>query len=195
MDRMRCQISLATALVALIGVALPAQGPMSGTTWGAELAAGVGPTTAWLLKFRSPDVAWTLGLAADLQNSTSTITGVAGAPPENSATSGAFFVSVGYRGYRQLGSALRPFTEFGAQTTYNAVYGDNISSVHIWSLGPYLALGASYFFNPHVSLGASGTLGAAYARSTTSIGGGGRLRTSSFGVAANAVRLLGAVYF
>ena len=195
MNRLRCQISLATVLMVLIGVSLPAQGPMPGTKWGAELAAGVGPTTAWLLKFRSPDVAWTLGVAANVQNSSSRITGVGGAQPENTATAGALFLSVGYRGYRQLGSALRPFTEIGAQTTYSGFYGDNVASVHLWSVGPYLALGASYFFNSHVSLGASGTLGAAYARSTTSVGGGGRLRTSSFGVSANAVRLLGAVYF
>src|SRR2546423_5778454 len=132
----------------LVPLALPAQGPTLATKWGAEVAAGIGPTTASLLRFRTPNTAWVLGAGLNLQHSTSEITGIGGAPPKASITSGALLVSVGYRAYRPFNGAVRPFTEIGAQTTYSGTYGDNVSGPHSWSIGPYLGLGASYFFSP-----------------------------------------------
>ena len=160
--------------------------------WGAEAMVGPG-FTASLLKFRTADAAWVLGLSGDLlrRHEESSPPGVS--PVTNDVTQGFATLTLGHRWYGPAAGALRPFTAVVVSGTYAGSYGENYSGSHTWAFGPALEMGASYYFSPHLSLGASGALGASYTH--TSYDGVGSQSAASYDINLRLVRVLAAVYF
>jgi hypothetical protein len=165
--------SLSSALIAAAPLGLVAQStprtgaPVSGT-WAGEAAIGEGlGSSAALLLFRSPT--WALRAAASV-NSSSVETGLGEARRLTSTA-----LRVGARRYARSGLGLRPVAGLGLEV-FDQGFGGT-------SVGAYGEYGAVYFFNPHVSLGATGEI-----RGLRSDGGG-----SSF--SASLARLIGTVYF
>ena len=142
--------------------------PVAGT-WGGEASVGTGQGASLLL-FQSPR--WALLAGGTIQSTTSTFVGgdVAGT---NRFTLTA--LRVGARRYGRSGLGIRPIAGLGLLVA--GATGDGTQ------VGGYGELGAAYFFNPHVSLGASAEL------NILARDGGG----TSFG--ATLARLTGAVYF
>jgi hypothetical protein len=139
-------------------------GPEAGT-WGAE--AGVGSIDqAALMRFWS--ARWALRAAASI-SSTEVDNGILGGRNRFTTTS----LLVGARRYGRSGLGVRPVIGFGA-----VIFDTPNTS----TAGGYGELGAVYFFNPHVSLGATG-------QATLSFGD----NSTNFGV--SLARLIGAVYF
>lgn len=64
-----------------------------------------------------------------------------------------------------------------------------------WIGGAFGEVGGSYFFSPHVSLGAAGGVQMTYSRVSREFVGGPRLVRRQLALRASGVRLLGAVYF
>ena len=140
--------------------------PVQGT-WGAEAGVGDGES-ATLLRFQS--ARWAL-LAGGSVSSREFDGGSLIGTQRFTSTA----LRVGARRYARSGLGVRPVVGLGL-TILDGSGSDT-------SVGAYGELGAVYFFNPHVSLGATGTLGFG------SSGGGG----TNFGL--SLARLLGAVYF
>jgi hypothetical protein len=156
---MRSTIAMAvvTALLAVTAPVVGAQAPVDAIgpragSWGAEVTA-VGSPTASLLYFSSPRAAWLLGLTFDLARE-KTDNGVIA----ESHNVGSVNARIGRRWWRGDAAArLRPLTGVGISGGIS-----NASRGGFWSAGGYGELGATYFFSPHISLGASGELAAAY---------------------------------
>lgn len=144
-------------------------GPPEKGTWGGEVSIGDGNGAA-LLKFLTPQ--WAVIAGASIASFKSG-SGDGDLIVENRFTQAA--LRVGARRYGGTGLGVRPVTGFGL--IVNSFSGSSNS------VGAYGELGAMYFFNPHVSLGA-------IARASVSRGD---RRSSSFD--ATLARLLGAVYF
>ena len=176
MSRVFRQIILQSSAFVLIAAApggLAAQStprtgaPVSGT-WAGEATIGEGiGSSAALLLFRSPT--WALRAAASISSS-SVETGLGEARRLTSTA-----LRVGARRYARSGLGLRPVAGFGLE-----VFDQGFNGTAVGAYGEY---GAVYFFNPHVSLGATGEI-----RALRSEGGG-----SSF--SASLARLIGTVYF
>ncbi|HKO15603.1 MAG TPA: hypothetical protein VJU87_05150 [Gemmatimonadaceae bacterium] len=192
---MRVSRVVASALIILAAAPQAARAqcscPAAGR-WGAEatLSSGI---AASLLKFRTADAAWMLGLTGNLArvHEESSASGL----PSNSAdaTQAALGLSVGYRWYGPAAGSLRPFTGLLVTGTYASTTGDNFAGSHSWGIGPSLEMGGSYFFSPHLSLGASGALAATYTH--TSVDVPGSQTETAYGINLRLVRVLAAVYF
>lgn len=176
----------------LLAQEIPARdtlGPRAGV-WAAEVGVGTG-VSGTLLRFRSPATAWLLGIegfvAESREEMTNPFTG------DETVTSTQLDLSgrIGLRRYRTTQSALRPFTSAGLAgglTRFNGSRG--------WAAGVFAELGATYFFSPHVSLGAVGGLQASYGRVRGEFQPDGfSFRARRITVSGNAVQVLGAVYF
>jgi hypothetical protein len=162
--------------------------PASGT-WGAELGIGSGQS-ATLLRFRSPTSTILLGAEVfwlDVREETPV---PGGGSTQEQRTVASVTGRIGFRRYRGTTLAVRPFTSVGLLGGYSrSPAGPG------WTAGGFGELGASYFFSPHVSLGASGGLQATYTRVRREYSFGESATGRQFGVRASAVQLLGAVYF
>jgi hypothetical protein len=165
--------SLVSVIIAASPLGLVAQStartgaPVSGT-WAGEATIGEGfGSSAALLLFRSPT--WALRAAASITSSSVD----QGIGQERRLTSTA--LRVGARRYARSGLGLRPIAGLGLEV-FDQGFGGT-------SVGAYGEYGAVYFFNPHVSLGATGEI-----RAFSRDGGG-----SSF--SASLARLIGTVYF
>ncbi len=141
--------------------------PVSGT-WAGEVTVGDGLVgSAALLRFLS--ATWALRAAASFSTTSD----------ENLFGDNRRFTSsslrVGARRYARSGLGLRPVAGLGVEVFDRGIGGT--------SVGAYGEYGAVYFFNPHVSLGATGEI-----RALRQDGGG-----STF--SASLARLIGTVYF
>jgi hypothetical protein len=163
--------------------------PGSGT-WGAELGIGSGQS-ATLLRFGSRTSALLLGADVfwlDILEETPMPGG--GATNERRYTVANVTGRVGFRRYSGTALPVRPFTSFGLLGGYSRDFGGPG-----WTAGAFGELGVSYFFSPHVSLGASGGLQVIYTRLRQEFSFGESATRRQVGVRGSAVQLLGAVYF
>jgi hypothetical protein len=155
-------------------------GPENGT-WAAEAATGGGfgvnvGQSASLLRFVSPSTALIGGLSVSRTSIESQATF---ATTTSAITTSLTSISLqaGVRRYARTGLGLRPLYGAGVLFSRQSGYGATDNSV-----GGYAEAGAAWFFNPHVSLGATGSLSGLHSSGTWSIGG-------------TLARLTGAVYF
>jgi hypothetical protein len=129
--------------------------PRAGS-WGAEAVMGDG-FGANLLRFSSPTAAWLAGLSFAAIHQTDNFSDFPGGENQ-SGWLGYGNAHLGRRWWRGgSGERLRPLAGVGA---LGALYRNPGS--RSWNAGAYGELGASYFFSPHVSLGATGELTAVY---------------------------------
>ncbi|MFN2567354.1 MAG: hypothetical protein ABR499_20345 [Gemmatimonadaceae bacterium] len=156
-------------------------------TWGAELGIGSGQS-AILLRFRSPTSAVLLGAELFWVDVSEELPDVAGTRTDRSTTAN-ITGRLGFRRYRGTAVGARPFTSVGVLAGYTSDRG-----APGWTAGAFAELGASYFFSPHVSLGAVGGLQAIYGSASRPFNNEDFTRRQ-FLVRASAVQLLGAVYF
>jgi hypothetical protein len=162
-------------------------GPRAGS-WGAELGIG-SEQSATLLRFRSPTSALVLGVELfwlEVNEDASAF----GGPSDRTYSVANLTAQLGNRWYRSVTQAARPFTSLGVLAGYARDPGGPG-----WTAGAFAEIGASYFFTPHVSLGAAGGLQVAYARFKQEFVPGTTVSRRTVGVRASAVQLLGAVYF
>jgi hypothetical protein len=178
--------STCVILALLIAIATPltmsAQdtGPRAGS-WGAE-ASPAGDAT--LLRFRSNSAAWLIGFSGFyFKRDEGDDVGALEAETMSITT------RLGWRGYRNLDSRLRPFTTLAALLGYN-----NSDLGPDWTVGGQFEYGGAYFFTRNVSLGASFDLRATYGRGTREQVVGGETTVTVFTVGTG-LRFLGAVYF
>jgi hypothetical protein len=186
-------VTLVVTLVTALPVAGVAQDPgLRAGQWGAEASIGDGQS-ATLLRFRSPTSAWLLSFGGRVSGATLE---TSGSLEEENATMWSVDARLGMRSYRASSGAFRPFTTVGALGSYSdGEQGFNDATT--WTAGAFLELGGAWFFTPHVSLGASGELNAAYRETKAQSGGFPEtdLKLKSWMVEAGRIRLLGAVYF
>ena len=182
--------ALSPLVVLLVAILKPAAalaqeaGPPAGA-WGAEAAT---TSSASLLRFRTPRSAWLIGVSGGFtmieSQSVNSVTGV-----EEEETSEDFFTDLrlGFRDYSDGTGKLRRFS------TLSGIIGYNRNALGKgWRYGAGGELGAAYFFNPHVSLGASGEVVGTYsALAGSDAGDEHTIITIQF----SGFRLLGAVYF
>jgi hypothetical protein len=139
-------------------------GPRAGS-WGAEATYG-GTSAATLLHFSSPSAAWLVGVAFNVARETADNYNFAGTPTTESRDYGSVNARVGRRWWSGDASArLRPLTGIGLTGGLGSYPFEKA-----WNAGGYGELGATYFFSPHVSLGASGELSLGYQQNRRSSG-------------------------
>jgi hypothetical protein len=164
-------------------------GPRPGT-WGVEASYGA-PLGASLLRFSSPRAAWMIGAFFSVGQETSDQLTSVGATTRNTNTLGSVELRVGRRWWTfDANERLRPFVGVGvggryyhyanARRTEGSVDGE---------------LGATYFFGPHVSIGAAGDLTLARGQDLYTNPGGPSSTTDRWYLNGNAARLNAAVYF
>jgi hypothetical protein len=162
--------------------------PRSGS-WGAEAVYG-GANSANLLRFSSPTAAWLAGLSFNVVRQTDDASGFPGAVNQ-SYLLGSVDARVGRRWWRGgAGEHVRPLSGLGLLGGLSS--GSGLQS---WSAGGYGELGATYFFSPHVSLGATGEVAAGYSHERFSIAAPADRTTTRWFVRGNLVRVAAGVYF
>jgi hypothetical protein len=191
---MRLNFCIAILLVALTAAAPTMHAQQTGEpampragSWGAEAVVGNG-IGADVLRFSSPTAAWLAGLSFSVTHQTDDRSVFPGGA-DQSGWLGFGDARLGRRWWRgDRGDRIRPLTGLG-------VLGGVSSSIGVqsWNAGGYGELGASYFFSPHVSLGASGELAASYARDRFLNASAERI--SRWVLRGNLVRVNGSVYF
>jgi hypothetical protein len=174
-----------TLLLAQAPAAALVSGPIAGS-WAAEglvSSLGIG---ASVLRFRSTQSAWIVGLNASGGVRRQEFAATAFTPAERTTIR---FVSVdlrlGQRRYGSPGMRLRPLGGAGVLGSYQGGGGQRL-----WAAGVYGEGGAAFFFNPHVSLGASGEVRVVYDEQR-----GGTLTAREVTLRGTLARLLGTVYF
>jgi hypothetical protein len=157
-------------------------------SWGAEAVFGSG-IAANVLRLSSPTTAWLAGLSFNVTHQTDNLSALPGGA-DQSAWLGFGDARLGRRWWRgDRGERIRPLTGLGVLGGVSS--GTNLQS---WNVGGYGELGASYFFSPHVSLGATGELAAVYTRDRFAIAGGERV-TTRWLLRGSLVRVNASVYF
>lgn len=161
--------------------------PRAGS-WGAEavLSTGVG---ANVLRFTSPTSAWLAGLSFSLTHQTDDMSAFPGGTNQ-SGWVGFTAARLGRRWWSgDRGERIRPLAGLG-------VLGGLSSGVGFqsWNAGGYGELGATYFYSPHVSIGAAGELTAVYSRDR-SLGGGPARVTTRWTLGGTLIRVNAGVYF
>lgn len=193
---MTCRIRAAALFAFFLPAAAAAQTPADSTgprggSWGAEVTVG-GGFGGQLLRFRSPNSAWLLGAGVSVtREHQDEVTGTFGVIPEQTRTQVQVSGRLGLRGYRDRGRRLRPFTGAGLTGALSRFDSQNRS----WEAGAYGELGASFFFSPHVSLGAAGELSAGYGEDRRGGPPDVSVTATHWRIGAAVVRVLGAVYF
>lgn len=135
---------------------LDSPAPRAGS-WAAEAVYGDG-FTANLLHFSSPTSAWLTGLSFSMARETRDVLGFAGGATTETSYSAYLAGRLGRRWWSGTASdRFRPLRGVGLLGGLS-----NNSNYHAWNAGAYGELGGTWFFTPHVSLGASGQLSAAY---------------------------------
>jgi hypothetical protein len=165
-DDMRLDRCIALIMVALTATAPAVHAqqaadpvmPHAGS-WGAEAVVGNG-IGANLLHFSSPTAAWLVGLSFSVGRETDALSGFGGAGANQSSWLGSGYARLGRRWWRgERDERIRPLTGLGVLGGLTSNSG-----VQSWNAGGYGELGASYFYSPHFSIGATGELTAVYAR-------------------------------
>jgi hypothetical protein len=130
--------------------------PVAGS-WGAEAVIGTG-IGANVLRFSSPTAAWLAGLSFNVAHQTDEFSGFPGGF-DRSGWIGFADAHLGRRWWTgNRGERIRPLTGLGLLGGLSGNPG-----VQSWNAGGYGELGATYFYSPHLSLGATGELAAVYA--------------------------------
>ena len=178
---MHRSIGTLMAVILLAAAPLAAQdiAPRGGT-WGAEVNVGDG-TEVSLLRFSSPSRAWLLGLSFTASRERSDASGTT-----VDRNTGFVAAKLGHRWWSgTTAERLRPFTGLGVGGAYSST---STSRQHTGFV--YGELGATYFFSPHVSLGAAGNAQVLYGEDQF-----GTLLTRRWLVRGTLVRLSAGVYF
>jgi len=157
-------------------------GPKAGT-WGVEGASF--SSGASLLRFSSPRSALLLGATLNYQK-VETDGGGTGINSDLTAAE----IRLAFRRYRHVDASLRPFFALGPIIRYSKA-GDSDG----WGFGGSFDVGASYFFTPHLSLGAGYELSAVVQKMEAPTVFGPPANQTVTQIRAGGVRLLGAVYF
>lgn len=166
MNRLQYITTLVTIALVAVGRTAPSQAtdnvvPHAGA-WGAEVSDPYGGAT--VLKFASPTSAWALGVSV----ATARTDGVG-----NLQTNGSVSGTIGHRWYRSIAGDqhLHPTFGLGVTGQYARYHQSNETSTQTstqtqsnWAVGPYGEFGATWFFTPHLSLGALGRLSAGWGR-------------------------------
>ena len=158
--------------------------PRAGT-WGAEAA--VVSTSGSLLRFTSPRRAWLAGLSFGIthQDQSSSIV-------SNFSVRG----QLGTRWYHATKGDRHLHNTVGLGLTGDLNGLDFPGqSVRQWDVGPYGELGETWFFTPHLSLGAIGLLQATLGRQTHTNSGAPDQTTTVWSVSGSLIRILAGVYF
>ena len=131
--------------------------PRAGS-WAAEAVYGDG-LSANLLHFSSPTSAWLTGLTFSVARETQDVI---------TAPGGGTTTETGYSAY-VAGRIGRRWWSGAASERFRPLRGvgllgglSNNPNYRRWNAGAYAELGGTWFFTPHVSLGASGQLSAGY---------------------------------
>ena len=167
--------------------------PRAGS-WGAEATYGGAPA-ATLLRFTSPSAAWLVGASFSVSHE-SVESPTATSPTTQVITDDRVITFVDARLGRRwwagdARSRLQPLRGLGLAGSYSD-YGFATT----YSVGAYGELGATWFFTPHVSLGASGELLAAYGQDRQATGASQPDRvTTRWSLRGNLARVSAAVYF
>ena len=163
-------------------------------SWGAEAMYGGAPA-ATLLRFSSPSAAWLVGASFSVSHESVDNVILTG-PTTQVTTEDRVITFVDARLGRRwwagdARSRLQPLRGLGLAGTYS-----NYSFARTYSVGAYGELGATWFFTPHVSLGASGELVASYGEDRQATGTSQPDRVSTrWGVRGNLARVSAGVYF
>lgn len=159
--------------------------PRAGT-WGAEAA--VVSTSGSLLRFTSPGRAWLAGLSF----------GVTHLDQSSNIGISTFNVrgQLGTRWYHAtMGDRhLHNTAGLGLTGDFNGADYPG-QSARQWDVGPYGELGETWFFTPHLSLGAIGLLQATLGRQTHTNSGAPDQATNVWSVSGSLIRILAGVYF
>lgn len=160
--------------------------------WGVDFTVGGGFAGAGLIHFGGPDRALVLALSGS-------VTSVAGTGAGTSAAGNrsAVNVSFGARRYRPVAAHLEFFRTFGVMGLYQHEFDSAPdATTESWGAGVFAAVGAGWLVTPHLALGATWTLSAAFTRTT--ISGSGVLNpgaASAWSVALGTPSLTGQLYF
>jgi hypothetical protein len=178
--------SAAVIVLALIADTANAQtdGPKAGT-WAAEASSG---PSASLLKFRNDKSAWVFGITALYQQENEEPT-----PPGVSLGQDVTLVQarLGFRRYGLARDRMRPFSTISGIVGY-----EDFGVQKGWQVGAAAEVGASWFFSPHVSMGAAGDLSLTYGKADRDFGfGTPATKITTITAQFSGFRLLGAVYF
>jgi hypothetical protein len=161
--------------------------PRSGS-WGAEAVYG-GNLSATLLRFSSPTAAWLAGLSFNVLRQTDNVSGAAG--NSQSYNLGSVDARLGRRWWKGgTGERVRPLSGLGLLGGLSTGSG-----LQAWTAGGYGELGGSYFFSPHVSLGATGEVVAGYIHDRFASPIPPDRTSTRWFVRGNLVRIAASVYF
>jgi hypothetical protein len=167
-------------------------GPRAGS-WGAEATYGEF-SGASLLRFSSSDAAWVLGLSGYAERRTveqQIFNGVGYVTTKESQNVDFVTARLGRRWWGgDARTGFRPLTGVGI----TGGVGQQ-PSFRQWNAGTYGELGATYFFSPHVSLGATGGLELTYGQDRFNSGSGSTDHTDRWIVRGNLARVSAGVYF
>lgn len=185
----RIRISLVVLAAALCGAAAP-DAPLAAQAapdadgrsapefhtgqWAAQFDGGSGLFGAGVLRFRSPNTAWTLdaATAVELNSIDSRMGGTSGSSSANVST------RIGLRRYHTPHGAIRAFHGVGltgslGRTSSEHDSGSSVDAIEQTTssvrLGAFAELGASYFVTSHLALGARGVATAGYQRGSTEL--------------------------
>jgi hypothetical protein len=157
--------------------------------WGAEAVYG-GSASANLLRFSSPTAAWLAGLSFNAIRQTDDVSIFPGSANQSNYL-GSLDVRVGGRWWRgTAGERVRPLSGLGLLGGVSSGAG-----FQSWTAGGYGELGASYFFSPHLSLGATGEMAAGYIHDRFASGVAADRITTRWFLRGNLVRVAAGVYF
>jgi len=163
-------------------------GPRAGT-WGAELSY-YGFTGVSLLRFTSASTAWLLGADFAAGQTTQDYPDFTGTSRETDAL-GFVRLSAGRRWYKgDPAVRLRPLVGGGLSGSYYTGSG----SRDVLG-GAYGEVGASYFFTPHLSLGAAGELRYTWQERRQAVQDRPDYVSSMWSVSGSLVHMKAAVYF
>jgi hypothetical protein len=160
-------------------------GPNPGS-WAAEGVVGSVGVGASVLRFRSTQSAWIVGMNASGVVRREDIAATPFQPADRvTIRSASVDLRLGQRRYASPGMRLRPLAGAGVLGSYQGGGG-----LRLWAAGIYGEGGAAFFFSPHVSLGASGEVRLVYDEQR-----GGNVTAREVMLRATLARLLGTVYF
>lgn len=170
---------------------LDSPAPRAGS-WAAEAVYGDG-FAANLLHFSSPTSAWLTGLTFNVARETQDVLTFPGGTTTETGYSGYVAARVGRRWWN--GTANDRFRPLRGVGLLGALSSN--PSFRTWNAGAYGELGGTWFFTPHLSLGASGQLSAGYEHQRAPSGTAtipDRVATS-WTVGGSLVRIAAGVYF
>jgi hypothetical protein len=159
-------------------------------SWAAEASYGDG-SGASLLYFSSPSAAWLISGRFVIGKETQDQNEPFGGVTSITDTRANVLVQLGRRWWSAEPSArLRPFSGLGVIGLYSSQSGSRSSGG-----GAYGELGATYFFSPHMSLGAAGELDLTASNGRFDSGSLTELKMRSWEFTGSLVHLTATVYF